>query len=468
VNTTKALSPRFGLKGRVQVSVLSPRGDRHYPAKPNLILDQGLNQIADTLICNIFSVAVKGIGIAGVTTDTTENVDNANSYTMNNGDNTITRVAGTRDFTSDDVGSLVRFDGTGFETRIQSINSVSSVEADPSPDHNETAQDIHLYFVQQVELEGEIGRTSDYSAGTGDNSTTTVDEVRTFKRTFIFPEENTLVETPEFTNFYSQTGTTVTRTAGGRNFVVGDIGKTIRYRNTELEVEIQSITDVDEVEVTPALTAGEQNIDILETILLKEIPSFTNTYSRAGTTVTRDAGTRDFTDADVGKVIYFTTAAVESKIVSKTSSTVVEVEDSGVISTQAIALYEYTEYSEIGFSHSDETSDNLNIRVKLASPVKVLGATALLPSEQLKVTYELDLTVAPSTEQTGTLNGVIIDSGNDMSANKNGKFAIESYATSIIGASGETDDTFGLAGTFRTWLPGTIQGHRRNRSARHP
>lgn len=433
------LIPSFGLKGRVKPFVI--RDGKTVMVGPwtrNLWLDQGLNQIAETPICDCFAVAVKGTG----TTVTTETVAGSNSYSIGDGTTTVTRTAGTRDFTVDDVGKLIQFTN-GAEFTITAFSSATSVDVTPAADGAQVNEDITIYNVQQVGLTAEVSRTTQYSSALNENSTLTAGNVRTFERTFIFPSEDTITEVVPNTNTYSQTGTTVTRTAGTRDFVSGDVGSTITFAESGLTATITVFTGATTVTVGTSQTNGAQAITISKPNTAKvETPAGTNTYTRSGTTVTRAAGTRDFTSGDVGKIIYFITDEVQAIITAYTDATNVTVDVSGALSAQNIKLYGFTDYAEIGFSHSEEKTDNLNIRVLLSAPVRVYVSTPLQPSEQLKVTYECTLTVEPDTETSGNLSGVISDPGSLMSGNKAGKYAIESFATSTVSSSGETDISF--------------------------
>lgn len=97
-----------------------------------------------------------------------------------------------------------------------------------------------------------------------------------------------------------------------------------------------------------------------------------------------------------------------------------------------------TTYQEIGFSNLGTAGANLNIRVHLASGVAVLGPVGSTPGQNLKVIYEMTITVTPDTPTVNNLDSVIADSGNAMSANKNASFCIETFATSTVGAAGQT------------------------------
>lgn len=373
-----AANAQIGIKGRVKVEVINHRGEvvRGHGWQRNLLLDQGLNNLADKYFVQLFEYAAAGTG----TTATKETVDTANSFTLSG--TTLTRTAGTRDFDANDVGKLVRRASSPFtEGIITAINSTTSVElraVGQTSLANYTAQDILLYSVQQVGLDTEtLDRTNDYSSIAGQNSTTDVAEVRTMKRTFIFAPLDEIKELP---------------------------------------------TDTD-----PAAT-----------------------YSRTGSAVSQVAGTRDFTAADVGKYIYFPTAEVLTKITALTDATVgatvVSVDSSGTVAAEAIELYGFTEIGEVGFSDTATPGDNLNVRVRLengsgvSSPLPVYGPTPEAPSEQLRVAYELEVTVSPSTSVSGT--ALISDPGNLMSGNKTGTYTIEHMALSAVDADGGSNTDY--------------------------
>jgi len=430
----------IGLKGRVKASVVND-GQVVFetPWFRNLWLDQGLNQIASTPICDCFAVAVKGTGTGA----TSEAPAGTNTYTIANGTTTLTRAAGTRDFTADDVGRLIQL-ATGAEFTITAFTDATHVEVFPAAAATATAQAATaIYYVEQVALEEEVGRTSVYSATAGENKTVTVDEVRTFTRTFLFPVEDTLLETVPSTNTYSQATTTVTRVSGTRDFTVDDVGSTIHFLTSGLTAEITAFTDASHVTVGVSQTNAAQAITLTKDNSEKvEEVDGANTYARSGSTVTRSTGTRDFTADDVGKIIHFTDDDVEAIITVFTDAATVTVDASGTLAAQTITLYGFTDYSEVGFSHSEETDANINIRVVLGSPVRVRVATGLRSSDQLKLTYECDLTVSPTTAITTSLASIINDPGNLMSGNKNGKWTIESFATSTVLSNGDTSISF--------------------------
>lgn len=427
----------FGLKGQVTVQRINAGVPIGEPVTTkNLWLDQGLNNWATTPLCDLFNTAAKGTG----TTPTTEDLTGtSNTYTITNGATTVTQAAGTRNFVSGDIGKLIVFtDDQQFY--VTSIIDSTHFTVSPAATSTETAQKLIIYSVNQTALTTELGRSNTYSTVAGDNKTTTAGAVRTFQRTFIFDPETPRVEIVASSNTYQQAGVTVTRTNGTRNFTSFDIGSTLTFNSAGFTGTITAVPST-----TTATLSTSNTVASDDTIKLTSDPgldsSSSSTYSRSGSTVTRVSGTNVFSSADVGKIMHFQTSNVECFITAYTDTTHVTVDTSGTLAAQQITLYGYTTYNEIGFSSSLERDSNLNIRVLLSSPVVANVATPLRASDQLKVTYSCQLTVAPATSQSGSLAGVIVDSGNAMSANKAGVYAIETFATSIVTTGGETDTT---------------------------
>jgi hypothetical protein len=361
----------MGLRGRVKVSVIDHAGQTvlERPWQPNLMLEQGMDKLgADMGFADLFLWGVAG-------TDTThpakETIDVSNTYTLSG--SVLTRAAGTRDFTADDVGALIRRADTPFTecivTSIIGVTSVNVRSVGQTSLANYTTKNILYFHIQDTGLynPSSIPRTDTYGTDTDDNKTTDVDNVRTLRRTFIFNPVDEQLETP----------------------------------------------------------AG------------------TNTYSRSGTTVTKTAGARIFTAADIGKYIYFITADTLTKITAYTSGTQVTVADSGTVAAQNIKFYGFLSIGEIGFSDIQLSNPNLNIRVRLedgsgnSDPVDVDGSNPSFPGQQLKIVYELAITVTPNTSTAGT--AAITDSGNNMSANKTGHYCVEKMALSRVDADGATN-----------------------------
>jgi len=424
----------FGIKGRVIVSVIRDGKVVRGPVETkNLWLDQGLNNMSTHPICELFEVAAKGIGTDPTTEDLTAT---ANTYSIPNGSTTITRTAGTRNFTSDDISKLILFTN-GKQFRISGITSttVASVSAPASPAI--TNLKMTLYSVQFLSVTEKGSRADEYSSVAGENSTTTASNVRTFRRAFIFPVEDTMTEKVGGGTF-SQAGTTVSRVSGtNRDFTVDDIGKTLTFVANGNTGIITAIIDVDSFTLDVSQTVPEDKIVL--TLTDSQIETVSGSYSRAGSVVTRTSGARNFTAGDIGSTIHFTNDNVEAEITAFTDATHVTVDVAGTIAAQDIVIYGHTDYTEIGFSHSDESGPNVNIRVLLASAVRAAISTPFRASDQLKVTYECVLTVEPHTSTAANLNSIINDPANQMSGNKNGDYVIETFATSTVATDGTTN-----------------------------
>lgn len=430
-------SPRFGLKGSVTVEVINGGVVIGQPVTTkNLWLDQGLNNWATTALCDLFNTAAKGTG----TTPTTEDLTgSSNTYSITNGGTTITRTAGSRNFTSGDVGKLIVF-ADNQQFYITALTDTTHVVVSPAATSAESAQKIIIYSVNQVGLDSENGRTQTYSSASGDNGTTTPanSAVRTFKRTFIFGAENPRIEVVAAANTYTQSGTAVTRQTGTRDFISGDVGSTLTFQTVGFSGVIQSVGSTSTVTLSTSNT-----VTTPDTIKLSSDAGLTtntaSTYSRSGSTVTRVSGAYSFTSNDVGKIIHFATSNVEAFITAFTDATHVTVDTSGTLPAQSATLYGFTSYTEIGFASTMDRGNNLNVRVLLSAPVVANIGTPLRASDQLKITYQAQLTVSPASSTSGDLSTVIADPGNALSSNKAGNYAIETYATSIVLANGQTD-----------------------------
>jgi hypothetical protein len=251
----------ISLKGFVQVDVLDHRGRIVHRSKkrPNLILDQGLDRLAEVAICDMFLYAVKGTDTVAMSETVT------GTYTLDDVGATVTRISGVRDFTSDDEGFLIRSQ-TGIECIITTISSATVADVRPVGSATLTAysaKTIKLYRVNATGLASEAGRTGNYSSIVGENTTTTASgNIRTFKRTFLFDPEPSNIETPDVSNTYTWTGTGVTRTAGARDFATGDIGKYIKFPSTGEFCKISSRTSATVVVVDRAPIATHTSLNI--------------------------------------------------------------------------------------------------------------------------------------------------------------------------------------------------------------
>lgn len=314
---------------------------------------------------------------------------------------------------------------------------------------------------------------------------------------------------------YQQTGNTVTCT-GSRNFAAGDVGKVIKFSNGMVariqsqatsESQATSTASVDVSQTVPALSTaiiyavdqegldnethrtslysaaagdnGTTDVDNLRTMKRTFVfypesddPDVVlDNYSKVSNVVARLAGSsRDFTIDDEGSYLRFPSEGVEYLITSFIDADSVEVDDSAfAIASGPITIYGFNEYNEIGFSHTASAGNNLNSRIKLASPVAVRKPTGVLPGQQMRVTYSLAVTVSPATANFGT--APITDPANVMSSDKSGSYGVESLALSSVNADGTTNYTnmalepsvggyIGLSNSFSAVSPfaGTSRG----------
>ncbi len=363
----------FGLKGRMRCFVVDHLGKvvKETPWYNNLLLDAGLNRLDTVYFADLFTFCCRGTGATVTREDLTAN----GTYSLVT--NTLTRITGTRDFTINDVGRLVK-PAVGSECIVTGFTSATivSVRAVGSAVlANFTTQTIKIYYVNQTALTTGVDVHLAYGADAGDNSTTdhAGNGTRVLRRTFAFGAQSEQLETVPGTNDYSWTATTLTRTGG----------------------------------------------------------------------------TRDFTTADVGKYIEMVTGGQYAQISGFTSATVVTVDRSATgTPTGDLLIYGFKDYKEFGFSNVTTTGANLNIRVFLdngsgaADPVSVLGENPETPGHELKVQYELTITLQPQDSTAGVCP--ITDVANAMSADKNGDFVLEKFSLSRVDTSGETSSEDGL------------------------
>lgn len=179
-------------------------------------------------------------------------------------------VASSAIFSAGDVGKGIYFNTSKRAFEITAFTDSTHVDVDNSADEDIAVGETFAIYDLLTD-DGELlptSRTSSYSTVSGSNSTTTVDEVRTFKRTFIFPEEPEVKETP--TGNYSQATTTVTRTTGSHTFSVDDVGKIIRFSDGS-EVTITAIVDADNATVDTSQTVAATTVDIYGFVTYSEV-----------------------------------------------------------------------------------------------------------------------------------------------------------------------------------------------------
>jgi hypothetical protein len=175
-------------KGRYRIQVLSPAQEvvKDLGWHDNLILDQGLDQVATYAWCDCFLVCAVGTG-----NEPTE-VDGGLSE-ISQATTTVTVETGVFTFDPSDVGSLLKWT-SGEEALITGFVDSTHVSVSPS---QTVAQDTFImYRVGQTGLETEIKRSINASTknpnfvtGAGNCGTTLVANTITCRRTWDFPAE---------------------------------------------------------------------------------------------------------------------------------------------------------------------------------------------------------------------------------------------------------------------------------------
>lgn len=431
----------LGLRGRIKVEVIDYAGRvvQSRPWQRNLWLDQGLNNLATMPLAQLFEWAAKGTDRETVT------------GTYSRATTTVTRVSGARNFSSADVGKYIHFITTGVASKIVTFTDTTHVVVADSG--TVAAQNIFIYgnlakdVVATANNYTLAGSVLTRGAGTA-HPFTTADVGKLARRadtpfteciiTGIVDVDNANVRAVGQTSLANYTA---------KDIILFDVGRTALVAETTARTQTYSSVAGENATLDAAevRTLTRTFIFAAEAEALEDIAD-SNTYSRATTTVTRAAGTRDFTAADVGKYLYFDTAGTLTKITAFTDATHVTVAGSGTITAQTAKLYGFFTYGEIGLSHSSTAAANLNVRVMLddgsnnPDPVTVDGSNPETPGQQLKVTYEVEIAVGPATSTPGTAQ--ISDAANAMSANKAGDYAIEHIALSGVDSDGATNLDF--------------------------
>lgn len=160
-----------------------------------------------------------------------------------------------------------------------------------------------------------------------------------------------------------------------------------------------------------------------------------NEAAAPGTALVRTAGARDFTIDDVGKYVKF--SATEYALISTfVNATKVTLDRSGLV-TGSIELYGSNTYGEVGFD-DDPAGSEVNIRCRLedggglSDPVILLGENPETPGQQLKVIYEITVSVSPETTTAGSSNIT------GMSGSVSGSYVVEQLQLSRVDTNGDS------------------------------
>lgn len=185
--------------GRIKLFVENADGSIAYesPWIRNLILTQGLNNLATVYYADLFKYCAVGTGAQ--VTQRTGGFDGTTTRTASMPDGTIagdtTITANAASFDTSDVGRRIRWTtgaDAGYETTIATYISATQVYAsEPAPEAISSGQ-FKIFYVEQTGLTTESKRSNEYSTKPNDNSTTqatTTPFAKTLKRSFLFPAE---------------------------------------------------------------------------------------------------------------------------------------------------------------------------------------------------------------------------------------------------------------------------------------
>jgi len=206
--------------------------------KRNLLLDSGLDGIADRSFWASFSHCVLGDG-------TTPTKRDSGAVTVSITGEVATASANY--FESADVGRLLKLD-SGQEVYISGFTSATEVAVAGASD--DAASEATVWYVDESGHQNEIVRTSTLVTDTGANSTTWDGSTLEHKRTFLFPLEVTA-------QTYKEIGWSHTATAGqnlfGRDLIPGGGDSISAGQQYKVEVKL---------EVTPSPLSATAAADI--------------------------------------------------------------------------------------------------------------------------------------------------------------------------------------------------------------
>jgi hypothetical protein len=175
-----------GLSNRFKAQVIERRPGHPDEGKvvsetdfaPNLILENGMNKIATTAICNLFLYCAVGSG-------STPTQDSSGAITATATGTAVT--SGTAIFAAGDVGKLLRF-ATGEKSIITAYTDSTHVTVATAMEVA-AATLFTMYRIAQTGLDTEVARTGTYLTGAGNCGSTLAGAVNTHQRTFDFPIE---------------------------------------------------------------------------------------------------------------------------------------------------------------------------------------------------------------------------------------------------------------------------------------
>ena len=305
----------MGLGNRFKVQVVDKGQVVHERDwQPNLILDQGMDNLATVLSCNLFLNCAAGTG-------NTPTEDDSGATTATTSGTTCTASASI--FAPGDVGKLLRFD-TGEKAKITAYTSGTVVTLASSLGVAVGTQ-FTMYRVTQTGLTTESMRTSTYLTTSG-------------------------------ACFNSRSGSTVTSQ------------RTFDFSPFSIAATAASGTDL--------ITATNHGLVANDAVVLSggTAPS----PLVLGTTYyARDIAGNDF------------------KLSATPGGAAIDLTTNG----SGFSVQLPRNFAEVGFSNSATPGTNLNMRALFAG-----GAVTVLAGQQLRVVYQFQLTIGPTTPQAKTFS----------------------------------------------------------------
>ncbi|WP_043582305.1 uL14 family ribosomal protein [Geminisphaera colitermitum] len=173
----KTIETKLGASIRYRIEVINPDGmlADSRPWKKNLILDWGLNAIANYRWNEVTRYAVAGTGAKPTRRDSA-------AVTFTQTAKTVTASAGF--FEAEDAGRLLKLN-TGEELRIEAVPDAVTATVKTSRESAEPTPGT-IWYVNQTGHETEVMRTDTYGNAADDNTVVLINGSVVMKRTYIF------------------------------------------------------------------------------------------------------------------------------------------------------------------------------------------------------------------------------------------------------------------------------------------
>lgn len=174
---------------------------KEYPRQKNLILNQGLDRVADDLWAELMYYCSAGTGTTPTSDDsgTTTATQSGTGVTLSGGSFTFTDTA-------TDAGKVIKWD-TGEEAMISSVTNPTTVVVNNSA--SVLAGQFTVYRTNQTALTTQAKRTSTFLTGIPYCQTTLASNVYKLRRTYDFTAEVGTVNYTEVGVGWSNTGDTI-------------------------------------------------------------------------------------------------------------------------------------------------------------------------------------------------------------------------------------------------------------------